>query len=122
MSNSTDIAKVSDPALYGPHRMGYACLDCRQSAKVGVAVRHSSSCDVAPREYVLPSDQAPTATRPQEREANTAWARTVKAAARPSLATVAREGTARLHYTDAEIVDAVRLGEVSMSDAMNHDC
>ena len=42
-------------ANYRKHPMGYACRDCGRAANVGKAIRHSSLCDIAPREDVYPA-------------------------------------------------------------------
>ena len=100
-------ADPTDPSNYRPHPYGYACVDCNASAKMGDRCRHTGLCDIAPKMRVLPSDQAQPASVSR---------------AKPSLRAAVKRGDASLYYTDAEIVDAVRLGEVSMSDAMNQDC
>lgn len=41
-------------ANYKPHPMGYCCVDCNASAQIGKAVRHTSRCDIAPRQGVFP--------------------------------------------------------------------
>ena len=127
MNTVTETTIPADPSLYRPHPLGYACRDCNSSARIGVAVRHTSSCDVAPREFVLPSDQAEDASSPSDRKANIAAAAHAKKLVRaststPSLAAAAKEGIAPALFSDREIADAVRRGEISESDAMNQDC
>jgi hypothetical protein len=103
---------ATDPSNYRPHPMGYACLDCNAAASLGQAVRHSARCDIAPREFVLPADQAagPSSKRAERR-----------GTAPNSLRAAAKRGDARIYFADADISLAVRNGEISESDAMNQD-
>lgn len=81
-----------------------ACRDCGCWAWDGDGIRHSSRCDIAPRETIVPG----------------VWART----SRPRgvlIHRLAKEGSVRSVLSDDDLVDAVRLGYVSASDAMNQD-
>ena len=113
----------TSPEYYRPHPMGYACKDCRASASVGQAVRHTSVCDIAPKQFVLPSDQQPVGGSKRARMRGTAPNRQAKRDARGrDIARDAREGLAyAFGHTDADLALAVRNGQVSMSDAMNQD-
>lgn len=115
---------ASDPSNYVPHRLGYACADCGVSSWIGVALKHSRICAIAPNRVALPSDQTedPNASKAQRALNTEARREAAKEQRRPSLTHVAHEGVARLHYSDAEIVDAVNRGEISVSTAMNQDC
>lgn len=86
------------------HPMGVACPDCGRAAHEGDTIRHSNYCEIAPKGTTRNA---------------TAGALVVEAPA--AIVTHARRGDLRLHYDDSEIVQAVREGRLSMSDAMNQD-
>ena len=109
---------ANDPSNYRTHPMGYACSDCNASSPIGQAVRHTSRCDIAPRLFVLPSDQA----EGESSKRSAARGTSANAAARSDLRSAAKRGDARLTFTDADISRGVRSGEITESDAMNQDC
>lgn len=115
-----DALNPAAPCNYKLSAYGYRCRDCGAEEEIGVAVRHSSRCDIAPKMFVLPSDQKRNDRLPRFRKANDEAAAGERKRAK-SLAAAAREGTARLHFTDAEIAYGVRTGEISESAAMNQD-
>lgn len=75
----------------------HECTDCGRWAYEGSAIVHSSRCD--------------------HREAQAVGVKVT----RSRLYKATKEGYARAIYSDDEIVDAVRTGEISVSDAMNQD-
>jgi hypothetical protein len=119
---------VTNPAAaenYKPHRLGYCCVDCNASAKVGQAVRHSSICDIAPKQFVLPesqdADESLTSKRAAKR-GTSANAQARKAAAKRTVADSAKAGTAYADgFDDRDLGNAIRNGAISESDAMNQD-
>lgn len=91
------------------------CSCCDRADKVSAfngAKIHQSWCDLRGTTTVRAATSAPTATRttPVTERASTATFRRA-----------VREGAIGSVATDDEIVDAVRCGFVSMSDAMNRD-
>jgi hypothetical protein len=122
MTTEFDTANPRNPINYRPHPMGYTCRDCNASASLGQAVRHTGRCDVAPKLFVLPADQAEGSSSKRASKRGKAPNQLAKRdAKRPGLHSVAKDGSARLYYTDAEIAQGVRRGEISESDAMNQD-
>lgn len=92
------------------------CCDCSQVLYNGT-LRHGSRCDLAPRKTVALSSIQLT-----ESGITTAQAEVV-AAKQATIQSAAKAGNLRAAgYSDEEIVDAVRCGAISVSDAMNQDC
>ena len=120
-------ADPTNPEHYVACAIGYKCRDCNASNSVGLAVRHTSTCDLAPQEYVIPSDQTPDEPSKGQRArgnfVNDLAARDSRSRATrlDRVARDAREGLAGLH-SDSDLLEAVRSGRVSVADAMNSDC
>jgi hypothetical protein len=118
-----DVSNPAAPENYKPHPCGYCCVDCNASARVGQAVRHTSSCDIAPRDFVLPEDQEEGESSKRSIKRGTSAAHQArKAAAKRDVARSAKGGTAYADgFDDRDLVNAVRNGAISESDAMNQD-
>ena len=107
-----NLSNPADPCNYEPRTRDdgtpfdgqTACRDCGCWAWDGDGIRHSSLCDIAPRATVTPGTKV--------REASSS---------RAQIRRLAKEGSVRSVLSDDELVDAVRCGLVSESDAMNQD-
>ncbi len=107
-----NISNPADPCNYEPRTREdgtpfegqTACRDCGCWAWDGDGIRHNSWCDIAPRATVIPGSNV--------REARPS---------RSQIHRLAKEGSVRAVLSDDELVDAVRMGLISESDAMNQD-
>lgn len=81
------------------------CCDCGRWIYVddisSEAIRHSSRCDTADLQVAAVEPAVTTS--------------------RPSLRTAAKRGEVYRHYSEKDVVDVVRGGRLSVSDAMNQD-
>lgn len=123
--NVLDLANYEPAFADRPEHCGsLRCRDCGGWGWAGGELRHNSLCDIAPRKTILVEDVAATSSPAEapslKRRAidpvitdDTDW---------NDLSRRAADGTAPAYYSDDDIYDAVRMGIISESEALNQDC